>query len=129
MKFLIDTHVLIWWLSQPRRIPKATREVMSLASNQVMVSAATAWEIAIKQHVGKLEFDAKFLADFDESVRKLGFDPLPINAEHAVIGAGLNAAHQDPFDRLLAGQALVEGAVIVSADSAFATLGIQARWR
>ncbi len=129
MKFLIDTHVLIWWLGRPQRIPAATRAAMLIASNQVFVSAATAWEIAVKRHIGKLEFDSDFLSNFDERVRALGFEPLPVAASHAVRGAEINASPKDPFDRMLAGQALVEGVTMVTADPAFELLGVNTWWR
>lgn len=93
------------------------------------MSAATAWEIAVKCHIGKLNFDSAFLTAFDERARELGFAPLPVEATHAVRGATIDAPHKDPFDRMLAGQALVEGITMVSADPAFRLLGVEPRWR
>ncbi|MDZ4843109.1 MAG: type II toxin-antitoxin system VapC family toxin [Hyphomicrobium aestuarii] len=99
------------------------------ASNTVFVGAATAWEIAVKYHIGKLEFDFTFLSNFDNSVRQLGFEPIAVTSSHAVRGAEIKAPHKDPFDRMLAGQALVEGATLVSADPAFDWLGVETWWR
>lgn len=128
MKLLIDTHVLIWWVGRSRRIPRATRDMLLDAGNEVRVSAATAWEIAVKCRIGKRAFDAAFLASFDDRVRGLGFEPLAITASHAVHGAAIDAPHKDPFDRMLAGQVLAEGLTLVSTDPAFEVLGVPAQW-
>jgi len=128
MKVLIDTHVLIWWLGRSRRIPRATRDRLLDAGIEVRVSAATAWEIVVKRRIGKLAFDTDFLAAFDARVQKLGFDPMGVTARHAIRGAEIDSAHKDPFDRMLAGQALVEDLTLVSADPAFEMLGVKAQW-
>lgn len=129
MRLLLDTHALIWWVGARKRIPKPLQALLLDPGNDVLVSAATAWEIAIKSRIGKLEFDAGFLADFDRQVVALGFAPLAVTAAHMVRGAGINAPHKDPFDRLIASQALVENLVVVTADKAIAGLGAAVVWR
>lgn len=128
MNLLLDTHVLIWWLTDPSRVPEAVRDELLDPVNEVGVSAATAWEIALKRRLGKLDFDGDFLAAFDERVRDLGFAPRAVTSAHMIRGAEIDAAHKDPFDRMLAGQALVDGLNIVTADRSFANLGVEVLW-
>ena len=128
MRFLIDTHVLIWWLKNADRIPRNVRDELSNGRNTVAVSAASAWEIAIKVKAGKLDFPQNFLDAFDDNLRALVFEPLNITAHHAATGAQLPGTHKDPFDRLIAGQAQADGLTLVSADPVFASLGIIAFW-
>lgn len=128
MKFLIDTHVLIWLLKNTNRIPNRTRAALGNDQNRVVVSAISAWEIAIKVHAGKLDFPQEFLDAFDDNLRELSFEPLGITAKHAAIGAHLPGLHKDPFDRMLAGQAVSESLVLVTADPAFSSLGIKTLW-
>lgn len=129
MRVLLDTHALIWWLGARKRIPKPVQSLLLDPGNDVLVSAATAWEIALKRRIGKLDFDAGFLADFDANVIALGFAPLAVTAAHMVRGAGIEAQHKDPFDRIIAGQALAENLVVVTADKAVAALGAAVVWR
>jgi PIN domain nuclease of toxin-antitoxin system len=129
VRLLLDTHALIWWLGARRQIPKPLQAFLLDPGNDVLVSAATAWEIAIKRRIGKLEFDADFLGDFDRQVIALGFAPLAVTAAHMVAGAGIDAPHKDPFDRIIAGQALVENLVVVTADTAIAGLGAAVVWK
>ena len=128
MRLLIDTHVLIWWTGERNRLPQRVRVVLADASNEVFVSAVSAWEIAQKIHQRKLMFDKAFLADFDKGVAGLAFKSLVMTSAQATVGAQLPSPHKDPFDRMLAGQALVEQMAIVSADPAFARLGVQVVW-
>lgn len=128
MRLLLDTHVLIWLRRDPDRLSKNVRELIEASANDIFVSAATAWEIAIKHRLGKLEFDAEMLDDFDARIRDMGFEPLAITSEHSIAGARLTGAHRDPFDRMLAGQAMAEGLVVVSLDPAIASLGVPTVW-
>lgn len=128
MKLLLDTHTLIWLLTQPKRIPSHVADAIKAPSCQVFVSAATAWEIAIKERLGKLAFDRAFLAEFDERLRGLAMEPLAITTRHAITAASLPGSHKDPYDRLLAAQATLEGMVVVTVDRAFASLGAEVMW-
>lgn len=128
MRLLLDTHALIWWLGARKRIPKPLQVLLLDPGHDVLVSATTAWEIAIKRRIGKLEFDAGFLGDFDRQVIALGFAPLAVTAAHMVAGAGIDAPNKAPFDRILAGQALAENLVVVTADQALAGLGAAVVW-
>ncbi|MBS0240925.1 MAG: type II toxin-antitoxin system VapC family toxin [Proteobacteria bacterium] len=128
MKLLLDTHVLIWWLADPWRVPERVQDEIIQQASETFVSAASAWEIAVKTRTGKLAFDAAILDDFDNRSRALAFEPLPVTATHAVMGARLPGAHKDPFDRLIAGQAIFEGLTVVTADPAIASLGAKVMW-
>lgn len=128
MKLLLDTHVLIWITENSRRVSRKAAEAARSRENSVFVSAVSAWEIANKVWRGKLTFDLPFLDDFDANLRALAFEPLRITAKQAVAGAQLPGDHKDPFDRILAGQALTEGLTLVSADPAFKTFGIDTLW-
>ena len=124
-RLLLDTHTLIWWDDDclPRRVTTAIQN-----ADAVFVSAVTAWEIAIKTRAGKLTFEPQFLSDFDASIRSLAFEPLPIVSAHAVAAGALRGSHKDPFDRMLAAQAQVEGLTLVTADSRIAGLGVPVLW-
>lgn len=128
MRFLIDTHVLIWWTTTFELIPIRVRDELQAEDAETYVSVVAAWEIATKVRNGKLKFDAAFLDDFETSVRGLAFEPLGITAKHAVTGASLPGKHRDPFDRLLAGQAKCERLQLVSADPAMKLLGADPMW-
>ena len=128
MKLLLDTHVLIWWTTNSKLLSRAGLAAIRSKQNDLFVSSASAWEIAIKVRLGKLTFDQAFLAAFDDSLRANNFTPLAVTAAHASTGAQLAGAHNDPFDRLLAGQALVEQMHIVSADPAMTALGVPVVW-
>ncbi len=128
MRLLIDTHVLIWTVGAPNRIPQRVREALIDADNSVFASAATAWEIALKRRLGKLEFDKEFLARFDNRIEEMGFEPMSVSAAHMVRGAEIDSEHKDPFDRMLAGQALVEEMTVVTVDRAFRDLGVPVFW-
>ena len=128
MRLLIDTHILIWWTSNLSQLPTTVQDSLADGSNEIFVSAVSAWEIALKVRLGKLHFDANFLADFDANVRGLSFHPIDVNSAQMIAGAQIQSPHKDPFDRMLAGQALVEQMAIVTADPAFRSLGVQIVW-
>jgi PIN domain nuclease of toxin-antitoxin system len=109
VKLLLDTHVFVWW--DDGKLPRAVTRRIQRAED-VLVSAVTAWEIAIKSALGKMTAKAsvaKAIADY-------AFKELPISVAHADAVRGLPAHHRDPFDRMLVAQAMVEDLVIVSAD-------------
>jgi PIN domain nuclease of toxin-antitoxin system len=116
MRFLLDTHILLWALSAPKRLGKDARSAIEDASNDVLFSAASIWEIAIKASLKKRKFritPGEIMAAAIES----GFTELPVNAASAAYTAKLPAHHRDPFDRLLIAQAVTEPAVLYTADT------------
>jgi PIN domain nuclease of toxin-antitoxin system len=121
VSYLLDTHVLLWLLSTPERVPEDIRQVLSDRSNLLLVSAASALEISTKIRIGKL--DAPTLtATLPRRVADLGATPLPISVDHALLAGSLNWSHRDPFDRLLVAQATVEDAILVTVASALTSL-------
>jgi PIN domain nuclease of toxin-antitoxin system len=115
VNLLLDTHVLLWWLSDDPLLPAAAREAIASPEYEVIVSAATAWEIAVKKAVGRLEAPDDLLQILDTN----DFETLPITASHALLAGGLPAHHSDPFDRMLIAQARAENLTLVSVDSRF----------
>lgn len=124
---LLDTHVLLWLVSTPERVPEPLRTELAEQEESLLVSAASAFEIATKQRIGKL--DASALLDrWDDELRAAGLAALPITSEHALVAGRLEWDHRDPFDRLLAAQALVEGLELLTVDPAFRALpGLRTR--
>lgn len=112
MRILLDTHILLWWLADDELLSEGARSVIADASNEIVVSAATAWEVVIKQVLGKLTFDG----DLQQEIEEQGFTRLPINFEHALQISSLPAIHRDPFDRMLVAQARVEKLQLLTVD-------------
>jgi PIN domain nuclease of toxin-antitoxin system len=112
MNLLLDTHVLLWWLDDPALLSGEARTAIADGNNPTFVSAAAAWEIAIKKARGKLEAPDN-LAEVLEQER---FQPLPITLPHALAVGALPPIHEDPFDRIQVAQAKMEGLVLVTRD-------------
>lgn len=127
MKVLLDTHVLLWWLSGDTKMSRRARHVIQDQENMVLVSAASAWEIAIKSKAGKLEA-GPLVADFQREVGEAGFSELPISSDHAIRAGLLRGPHKDPFDRMLAAQAQAEYLAVISKDKLFDDYGVRRIW-
>ncbi|RFA11148.1 hypothetical protein B7R54_07355 [Subtercola boreus] len=123
MRLLLDTHAAYWAIREPDRIPFAARELLADIKNAVLVSAVTPLELGIKFRKGHFPEAGPFLAALPHHLETLRATELPVTTEHALVTAQLDWAHRDPFDRMLAAQAIVENAVLVTADRAFAELG------
>lgn len=118
---LLDTHVLLWLLAAPERVPEAVRALLADRANPLMVSAASALEISTKIRIGKL--DAPTLtATLPRRIDELGATPLAISVEHALLAGSLRWEHRDPFDRILVAQATIERATLVTVDRALTGL-------
>ncbi len=127
MKLLLDTHALLWWLLDDPELPRSARRAIERA-DVVRVSAASIWEVAIKQRLGKLPELALAVAELPELVRSSGFVPLAIDERHAAAVASLPLHHRDPFDHLLIAQAQIEQLTLVTRDPQFAAYGVDVRW-
>jgi PIN domain nuclease of toxin-antitoxin system len=123
VRFLLDTHILIWWLADDRKLAKNARAIIANPDNDVLVSAVSLWEISIKAALGRLEVE---LDDLEHNVADSGFRSLPINSRHALTAGRLPAIHRDPFDRMLIAQASVEELRVVSHDRVFERYGLSA---
>ncbi len=119
MKVLLDTHVLLWWLTDDGRLTPDVDRLLRDPTTDVLVSAASLWEITIKYSNGRLPLSKPPGAFFPDVLAACRFEVLPISAEHAYATAGLPLHHRDPFDRLLIAQAKVERVPIVSDDPWF----------
>ena len=116
MKLLLDTHLLLWAASEPTRLPAAARKLIVDTGNELLFSAASLWEISIKNGLGREDFtvDARVLR---RSLLDNGYGELPILGAHAVAVTDLPPIHRDPFDRLLVAQSMVEGIVLLTSDA------------
>ncbi|HEX7460302.1 MAG TPA: type II toxin-antitoxin system VapC family toxin [Acidimicrobiales bacterium] len=114
MNLLLDTHVLLWWLSDDPALPRWAASPIADPDNAVLVSAASVWEISIKRAVGRLEAPDDLLDVLDDE-----FDTLSMTVSHAMAAGQLPAHHADPFDRMLIAQARIEGLTLVSVDRRF----------
>lgn len=128
MKLLLDTHTFLWWVTDDVNLSDAARAAIADETNAVFVSAATAWEIATKHRLGKLDEVAGVVERFSELIAADGFELLPIDAHHALEAGGYSVAHRDPFDRMLAAQATLEGMILVTRDPAFMQFQIRVSW-
>ena len=123
MRLLLDTHVLLWWLSDDRKLATSGRQIIANPNNDVFVSSASVWEISIKTALGRLEIE---LDDLENAIARNGFRSLPFGIRHAITAGRLPAVHRDPFDRMLVAQASVEELRIVSHDRVFERYGLSA---
>ena len=117
MRLLLDTHLLLWALGDPAKLPATARQGILDPTNEVLFSAASIWEIAIKTELGWADFAAK-PEDIARVAVESGFDELPVSAQHAALTARLPRHHRDPFDRLLVAQAMTEPARLLTVDAA-----------
>jgi PIN domain nuclease of toxin-antitoxin system len=116
MKFLIDTHLLLWAAGQPDKLSDEALRLIKAPENELFFSAASIWEIGIKSDLGRSDFsaDARVLR---RGLLDNGYSELPVVSEHAVAIIGLPMIHRDPFDRILIAQAVVEGIILLTADA------------
>lgn len=113
MRYLLDTHVLLWWIDDDPKLRTDTRKTVTNPDHDIVVSAASIWEAAIKRAVGKLCFETPVLLD---TLRRGGLRVLPITAQHALAAGDLPRHHDDPFDRMLVAQAMAEDLTVITRD-------------
>jgi len=128
VKLLLDTHTLVWWIKASPRLSEIARHAVLDDEVEVFVSIASAWEMAIKVGSGKWDDARDLLEAFETAVADEGFDLLSITIPHARSAGLMSATHRDPFDRLLAAQATIEGLTLVTADPKLAGLGAVVLW-
>ena len=128
MALLIDTHALIWWaIADPRLSLRASNAIRD-ESNEVYVSAATAWEIATKHRVGKLPEADELVFDIEGYMASQNFLELPVTIADALRAGSLPSNHRDPFDRMLIAQAISEDLVLISNETLFDRYGVRRLW-
>ena len=128
MRFLLDTHVLLWAAFDEDLLSSRVRHLLQTSGSEVYVSAASAWEIATKYRIGKLSSARPLVEDFIPRVTAAGYQLLPITADHALRAGLLPGDHQDPFDRMIAAQAIHENLVLLSNDSELDVFGVRREW-
>ncbi len=128
MRVLLDTHTFIWWDTTPHHLSEHVRLLCQNASNQLVLSVASVWKMAIKIQLGKLRLDKPLAAMIGEQQQVNQLEILPIALSHALAVEALLPIHKDPFDRLLIAQAQVEGIPLLSRDAVFANYPIAVLW-
>lgn len=128
MRLLLDTHAYLWWLAGDCSLPRRVRGLIDDVESHVLVSAASAWEIATKHRLGRLPGAAAIVSDIEASVRHQGFEPLPVTMRHGQRAGSLPGHHRDPFDRMVIAQAILEDCVVVSNESVFDSYGVGRLW-
>jgi PIN domain nuclease of toxin-antitoxin system len=128
VKLLLDTHAVIWWVDQDHLLSPTAYAAIADPANDLLLSAGTIWEIAIKVGLAKLSLSRPYRQWLSQAMADLGVAILPVTVEYADVQAGLPRHHRDPFDRLLIAQAMVENVQLVSNDDVFDQYGISRLW-
>ena len=128
MRLLLDTHAFLWWLTDSPRLSEPARQAIAAETNEVLVSAASAWEITTKHRLGKLPNAEAVARDVAGTIARQDFDELPITVDDAAQAGALPGSHRDPFDRMLIAQALLGNLVLVSNESLFDQYGVHRLW-
>jgi PIN domain nuclease of toxin-antitoxin system len=126
-RLLLDTHALLWWVVNHPALSAEAGRAIDEPTNEVFVSAASAWEVTTKARLGKL-IAGPLAQDFAGEVRRQGFVPLPITLDHGQRAGSLPGHHRDPFDRMLIAQAQAQNLVLVSNETLFDAYGVQRLW-
>lgn len=120
-RYLIDTHILLWWIFNDPKLKQNAREIIQNPSNKIIVSSASAWEIATKYRIGKLPEVKELLEDYENILEKAGFVQLSVTTAHSLRAGLLPIQHRDPFDRMIMAQSELEQIPVITYDSAFKT--------
>lgn len=128
MKLLLDTHALLWWFTNDPQLSKRALAAVLDESNDIFVSAASAWEVATKYRLGKLPEARDVFPRFEELVAADGFEFIYVSHRHGLRAGSYQIMHADPFDRMLAAQVELEGMVLVTKDNELADFPIRTLW-
>lgn len=128
MRLLLDTHAFLWWVIDDRQLPPGARRAIADDDNEVLVSAASAWEIATKHRIGKLPEAEPLAPDIVGAIAGQDFAELPITVEDAARAGALPGPLNDPFDRMLIAQALTRDLILISNESLFDRYGVRRLW-
>ena len=128
MGYLLDTHAALWWLMEPDRLAQKARKIMADPETEIHISAASMFEIAQKVRVGKLDYPRELVTRFPSVFREQSWQPLEISIEHALRAGSFEAAHRDPFDRLLAAQAELDSLMLLTNDPKFDQFPVTVIW-
>jgi PIN domain nuclease of toxin-antitoxin system len=128
VKLLLDTHTLIWAVDRPSSLSPKAKAALQDPDNELLLSAATLWQMAIKVGLKKLTLSLPYSQWMTQALTDLGAHVVPITVESAAVLIGLPNHHRDPFDRLLVAQAMIENSLLVSVDSIFDQYDISRLW-
>jgi PIN domain nuclease of toxin-antitoxin system len=128
MRFLLDTHTFLWFIQDDPQLSLLARSRIEDSANELFISAATCWEIAIKVSIGKLTLTEPFRELIPREIVDNLINLLPIEVRHATTFAELSAHHRDPFDRMLIAQALTDDLIVLGVDAAFDGYGVRREW-
>jgi PIN domain nuclease of toxin-antitoxin system len=128
MRVLIDTHIFIWYIQNSERLPSSIATYINDGRNDILLSIASVWEMAIKQSTGKLNLGLPYASFIAEQMRLNSMELLPLRLDHLEVVTTMPFHHRDPFDRILIAQAMLENIGIVSADSIFSSYPVQRIW-
>ncbi len=128
MRALLDTHTFLWWVTDDPQLSSLARAIIEDGGNELYLSAASAWEIAIKVQTGRLPLPVSPAEFVPQHMQASGFQPMPVQITHALRVYDLPPLHRDPFDRLLVAQALAEGLPIITADPLIRQYESEAIW-
>jgi PIN domain nuclease of toxin-antitoxin system len=128
MRALFDTHAFLWWIGNDPRLSTRAREIIADDGNAIVLSAVSAWEIAIKASLGRFAIRGDIAAFVNSNVTASGFEVLPLLIEHALRVASLPDHHRDPFDRALVAQAQVEDLALLTTDRAISRYSVRILW-
>jgi PIN domain nuclease of toxin-antitoxin system len=128
MDVLLDTHTLLWAILEPSHLSRQAATLIADHKNTIFVSAASAWEVSTKVRIGKLPLAVDFEKRFGELVDRAGFVQLPIDTDTALNAGRFTAKHKDPFDRIIAAQALAMDLLIISVDPDLDNFGVRRIW-
>jgi PIN domain nuclease of toxin-antitoxin system len=128
LRALLDTHAFLWWVNDDPRLSTHCRSIISNGTNEILFSAVSAWEIAVKASIGRLILPDKTEPYILDQLSRNRFDVLPVDLTHALRVSLLPDHHKDPFDRMLVAQAQVEKVPILTADSQIARYPVRVSW-
>ena len=128
MRLLLDTHAFIWWFGGDLQLSNPARRAIEIETNEVLISAAAAWEIATKYRLGKIPEAEELAQDFSGYMASQNFDAMPITLDCAVRAGSLPGPLRDPFDRMLIAQAMTEDLFLVSNETLFDQYGVRRLW-
>ena len=128
MKVLLDTHTILWWITGDNRLSSSAREIITNGDNELFLSAATGWEIAIKAQLGRIKLPKEPHSFISEQLRLNSIQSLPIHMSHALHIYSLPNHHRDPFDRLIIAQAQLENLPILTMDPQIAKYKVKVFW-
>jgi PIN domain nuclease of toxin-antitoxin system len=126
---LLDTHVLLWMLTEPARLSRRVHGLVVDRSNLLFASAASAWEIATKHRLGKLPQADALVRGYETHLARLGIGSIQVTAGHGLLAGSMSWPHRDPFDRMIAAQCMLESLPLATADESFRDLpGVEVLW-